>query len=93
MEIQQILIFAFLGCIALVVMAGGAAAMMDADPEPATLAASGAVGAGLGAGAAWALNAAGGGASVSDVTHLMDTMMKGGGAFGTQEMRVGLPAF
>jgi heme O synthase-like polyprenyltransferase len=87
MEIQQILIFALVGAIAMIVMAGGAAAMMDSDAEPTTLAMSSVVGAGMGAGAAWALN--------GSVQGVIDTVMQSGGgsSFGIQEMRVGLPAF
>jgi hypothetical protein len=62
--------------------------MMDTDADTTTLAAGGAVGAGLGAAASLVFSSGG---SVQDV---MDTVMKvGSGSSGNSEMRVGLPAF
>ena len=88
MEIPQILIFAVLGAIVLVVVVGGSAAMADADADAGSLVAGGAVGAGLGATAAWLTSVPGG--TAASVSELVESVMKGGGA---PEMRVGLPSF
>jgi len=84
MELTNILIWAIVGALALVIMTGGLMSMNDTEPTPSALATGASVGAGIGA--AFAHYASG------EATKVIDTVMRGGNH---QEpaMKVGLPGF
>lgn len=88
MEIQQIVIFALLGAVALFVVTGGLTAMMDQDADTSVLGGGAALGAALGAGVGWI--SSGGKAIESVLPASFASVMKGGGE---TELKVGLPAF
>lgn len=85
MEIQNILIFALIGAVAMFVVAGGVTSMMDEDASPATLAGGASVGAAIGA----AFAHFGGGNSEDMSKQIMEVI----GVAATPSMKVGLPNF
>jgi hypothetical protein len=84
MEIQQILIFAVLGAICMLIVTGGAIGMMGGDPDVAQLAGGAVAGGLLGAGVTYF------GEEGVDVSDLVSKMSGGGGSI---DMKVGLPNF
>lgn len=86
MEIQQIVIFAIVGALILLVITGGLSAMMDQDADTSVLGGGAALGAALGGAAGWLTSS--GGDSV--LPSAIASVMKGGG---DAELKVGLPAF
>jgi len=84
MDMTNILIFAFLGAIAMFIVSGGLSAMMDTDASSTVLGGGAALGAALGAGAGF-LTA---GSTAKSMVSFAN-VMKGG----AEELKVGLPAF
>jgi hypothetical protein len=85
MDLSNMLIFAVIGALCLTVVTGGFLSMSDQDPSPGALGGGAAVGAGLGAAAAYFLGPAESAKLMSAVSQI------GGGA--EPQMKVGLPAF
>jgi hypothetical protein len=88
MEIQQILIFAFLGAVVLTVVAGGLWSMMDLEPSTEILSTSAFIGGSVGSVAAYLTDA-----KIPATSVLLEHVpaMIGGGS--TADMKVGLPDF
>lgn len=84
MEIQQILIFAILGAICMLIVTGGAIGMMGGEPDAAQLTGGAVAGGLLGAGLTYL------GEEGVDVGELVSKMSGGGGPI---DMKVGLPNF
>jgi Kef-type K+ transport system membrane component KefB len=85
MDMTNIAIFALIGAICLVVVTGGFLSMSDQDPSPGALGGGAAIGAGLGAAAAYFLGPTESAKLMSAVSQI------GGGA--EPQMKVGLPSF
>ena len=84
MEIQQIVIFAFLGAVLAVVVTGGLWGMADEEPTSGILGTGAVVGGGLGSLVAYFTDA-----KIPETKELLQTMT--GGA--VPDMKVGLPNF
>jgi hypothetical protein len=84
MELTNILIWAIMGALAVLVVTGGLMTMNDTEPTTGVLAAGAGVGAGIGA--AFAHYAGG------EASKVLETVMSGGGG-GEPTMKVGLPGF
>ncbi len=84
MEIQQILIFAFLGAVIAVIVTGGLWSMADADATSGVLGTGAFVGGGLGSLVAYFTDA-----RIPETGALLESM-KGGAV---PDMKVGLPTF
>jgi len=82
MEIQQILIFAFLGAVVAVVITGGLWSMADADATSGVLGTGAFVGGSVGSILAYLTDA-----KIPATADLLPT------SFATQDMKVGLPNF
>jgi|LauGreDrversion4_2_1035121.scaffolds.fasta_scaffold1226751_2 hypothetical protein len=85
MDMSNIAIFALIGAICLVVVTGGFLSMSDQDPSPGALGGGAAVGAAIGAAAAYFLGPTESAKLMTAVTQI------GGGA--EPQMKVGLPSF
>ena len=85
MEIQQIIIFAIVGALVLLVITGGLSAMMDQDADTSILGGGAALGAALGGAAGWLTSD-----SKMELPSALASVMKGGS---DAELKVGLPAF
>jgi hypothetical protein len=86
MEIQSILIFALLGAVAMLIVAGGVTSMMDEDATPMTLASGASVGAAMGAAFAHFSGS-------TDALEMPKQFMDVLGAGAAPAMKVGLPNF
>lgn len=86
MEMTNILIFAVLGAIAMFIVSGGLASMMDMEATSSVLGGGAAVGAAVGAGLGWL----GGDSAKGVIPASIASVMKGGA---DTELKVGLPAF
>lgn len=88
MEIQSILIFALIGAVVMLVVAGGMSSMMDEDASPVTLAGGASVGAAMGAAFAHFSSDA-----TADALEMPKQFMEVLGASAGPAMKVGLPNF
>ena len=86
MEIQQILIFAFLGAVALTVVAGGLWSMMDMEPSTEILSTSAFIGGSVGSAIAYLTDA-----KIPSTVALLEHVP--GMTGGSVDMKVGLPSF
>lgn len=86
MDMKNILIFALVGAVCMLVITGGYLSMSDVEPDTEKLAMGAALGGAIGSAVSYFT-----GAEMPEPTKIMAAMT--GGSLSGQEMKVGLPSF
>lgn len=86
MDMKNILIFAVVGAVCMLVITGGYLSMSDVEPDTEKLAMGAALGGAIGSAVSYFT-----GAEMPEPTKIMAAMT--GGSLSGQEMKVGLPTF